>query len=702
MSNFLPEKLLKQRLKLQLQSLDSPTEFNSSRGCVVDAGVSPMTDLAMNLSDTSLNGLTPVQDSKRRLSMGSDSSTPSPEDKLSSIGLHPHTPLTSLTNKIRRINQPSRLSFNLNGNDDSDPEANKENMPYPMPAGSRQSPAKCYKSSPAKVKSERTRKVAIKTGSLNFAKMSPSPNKSSIIPRKLSAPAAVSFSSLSDDLVLRQSPNKKPKMSLLKKPDFQILDDVEDSNSRDSGYNSQTIQDDLDKKTKTKKPASLEDILAECSPGKDEDGVTPLKSSPERANKEQDEAKAKTDGFDFFALDTIAEDKHEDSPCIDLTSLLSNKFLMPEAENGKNKPELTAGAGLFEDTSNESQDLNCFKETRKLFIGGQRRGKFRRALSMFDRPACTGSPVSRFNDPADLSAAGSRFKRPEPPRPEFCDDVSNKRQRMDSGAGGVITSTTTITRTATLEISTSSSSTSRLTGGGVVGPSRPKFFRSYSENEISIMKSCELKENVDNILPDSSRLYALPAIEDKRHPCLRSISCDTLAHLIKGDYNHVVNSFRIIDCRYAYEYADGHIRHAENWQHGEDEEFLKEFMPENPLSAPPTYNPSCQKKRDILIFHCEFSSQRGPDFYRKLRERDRQLNQHVYPALHHPEIYLLHLGYKQFFTQYPDLCAGSYTTMDDPRHQERYREMRAKSKSWSGAGGGTIMRTGKLNRNLLM
>ena len=49
--------------------------------------------------------------------------------------------------------------------------------------------------------------------------------------------------------------------------------------------------------------------------------------------------------------------------------------------------------------------------------------------------------------------------------------------------------------------------------------------------------------------------------------------------------------------------------------------------------------------------------------------RDRQLNQHVYPALHHPEIYLLHLGYKQFFTQYPDLCVGSYTTMDDPRHQ---------------------------------
>ena len=80
-------------------------------------------------------------------------------------------------------------------------------------------------------------------------------------------------------------------------------------------------------------------------------------------------------------------------------------------------------------------------------------------------------------------------------------------------------------------------------------------------------------------------------------------------------------SFRIIDCRYAYEYADGHIKYAENWQHGEDEEFIKEFLPDAPLLAPPTYDPNSHKKRDILIFHCEFSSKRGPDFYKKLRER---------------------------------------------------------------------------------
>jgi len=79
--------------------------------------------------------------------------------------------------------------------------------------------------------------------------------------------------------------------------------------------------------------------------------------------------------------------------------------------------------------------------------------------------------------------------------------------------------------------------------------------------------------------------------------------------------------FRIIDARYAFEFEGGHIRGAENWQHGEDEEFLSAFLPAHPLPAPPPFLPDDPAKRDILIFHCEFSSQRGPDFYKKLRER---------------------------------------------------------------------------------
>ena len=51
------------------------------------------------------------------------------------------------------------------------------------------------------------------------------------------------------------------------------------------------------------------------------------------------------------------------------------------------------------------------------------------------------------------------------------------------------------------------------------------------------------------------------------------------------------------------------------------------------------------QKRTILVFHCEFSSERGPRQLRYLRACDRTRN--PYPKLHYPEIYLLYGGYKE-------------------------------------------------------
>jgi M-phase inducer phosphatase 2 len=74
-----------------------------------------------------------------------------------------------------------------------------------------------------------------------------------------------------------------------------------------------------------------------------------------------------------------------------------------------------------------------------------------------------------------------------------------------------------------------------------------------------------------------------------------------------------------------------------------------------------------------------------PKRSRFLRNNDRMRNEHAYPALAYPEIYLLHGGYKEFYETHSDLCDPiAYRPMLDADYTEAYRHFRAKSKSWNG------------------
>jgi M-phase inducer tyrosine phosphatase len=51
------------------------------------------------------------------------------------------------------------------------------------------------------------------------------------------------------------------------------------------------------------------------------------------------------------------------------------------------------------------------------------------------------------------------------------------------------------------------------------------------------------------------------------------------------------------------------------------------------------------------------------------------MNNHVYPRIHYPEVYILEGGYCQYFKQSADRCEPpSYVTMDDPSHATSRRE----------------------------
>lgn len=172
-----------------------------------------------------------------------------------------------------------------------------------------------------------------------------------------------------------------------------------------------------------------------------------------------------------------------------------------------------------------------------------------------------------------------------------------------------------------------------------------------------------------DLVADFSGPYTLPLIPGQ-HEDLKCLSPETVARVLDNEFPEV--EAHIIDCRYPYEYNGGHIKGAKNIYSKED--IYSEFI-EKPKR-------SLTGKKTVLIFHCEFSSKRGPDMSRYLRNRDRDLHYHVYPKLFYPELYLLEGGYKAFFAKCKEYCEPQfYLPMLDENHAQDLKLFTKRSKS---------------------
>ncbi|XP_052061967.1 M-phase inducer phosphatase 3-like [Mytilus californianus] len=171
---------------------------------------------------------------------------------------------------------------------------------------------------------------------------------------------------------------------------------------------------------------------------------------------------------------------------------------------------------------------------------------------------------------------------------------------------------------------------------------------------------------------DGKEVCCLQTVQGHCHD-LRYITPATMNDVLNGKYEHTIGSFRILDSRYSYEFEGGHIRGAENIHNKDD---ILELL-KNPNTS------RSDGKRDIIIFHCEFSSERGPKMCRFLRNHDRELNAENYPSLYFPELYILKGGYKDFYGSYKTLCTPvDYVPMLSKDHKDDLRHFRSKSKSW--------------------
>lgn len=292
-------------------------------------------------------------------------------------------------------------------------------------------------------------------------------------------------------------------------------------------------------------------------------------------------------------------------------------------------------------TDSVSQDDDDTPVTRRVMC----RRFMHRSQSVDIRPR--GLSFKR-SQPEDSSATQFSFKR-DPPQDESTPIQKHKRRRP---------------------ISLTESPSSKTEP---VPP--PRLHRCHSETEAMIKSALNRIADEPDLVGDCSRPYTLPTFNGK-HQDLKSISSETLSKVIDGEYSHEIEKAIIVDCRYPYEFEGGHIEGAKNIY--TNEAVLEEFL-KNPIK------PEDPNKRVVLIFHCEFSSERGPKLSRFLRSKDRTANKDCYPHLHYPELYLLDGGYKSFFETVKTHCVPqTYKPMLHKDHSEDLRHFRTKSKSWAG------------------
>lgn len=156
--------------------------------------------------------------------------------------------------------------------------------------------------------------------------------------------------------------------------------------------------------------------------------------------------------------------------------------------------------------------------------------------------------------------------------------------------------------------------------------------------------------------------------------CVHMISPETLCNVLEGRYNESFDNLFILDSRFGYEYEGGHIRGAQNVTAAD----LQSMFFNRVID------------RAVVIIHCEFSKNRGPELASIFRKIDREMNISNYPNVFYPDVYVLKGGYQAFYAKYPQFCDGGYVKMRDKNHRDngdllnetkRFRELSKLTKS---------------------
>lgn len=145
--------------------------------------------------------------------------------------------------------------------------------------------------------------------------------------------------------------------------------------------------------------------------------------------------------------------------------------------------------------------------------------------------------------------------------------------------------------------------------------------------------------------PDPRVFETTVSCQNDSNETLPSITPSELVNRINEPDSDII----VVDCRSVIEHTAGRIIRARSLTTYED--LVKLYETTNPHAS--------------IVFHCEFSSIRGPKWRDQFRRLDRKRS--PYPFLKYNNIYLLSGGYKAFYNEFPQFCNGNYLSLEDPK-----------------------------------
>ena len=176
---------------------------------------------------------------------------------------------------------------------------------------------------------------------------------------------------------------------------------------------------------------------------------------------------------------------------------------------------------------------------------------------------------------------------------------------------------------------------------------------------------------------------SVPSEIDSSHAGVPMVTPNTVKHLLIEDSNRVV----LIDCRYFYEYQNGHISGAHNVVFPDDCQrgfiIARDMMTLNATNR-------ISAKDLVYVFYDDGEANamamhhRAMRLFRHVRNLDRLDNMHNYPNLYFPNIFVLKGGFKAFVESSRDrewedddrlLYEGSFVPVDDWRFANETREL---------------------------